>query len=159
MGRSSAKSLVVRWNIVGHEVTDISAGHAVDRLCAHQGCYEVTRHTAKHPRTDRTLLSDHVHTIKYNGYQTHCHQSFNCNLQRRFSVIDAAGITVGCPSVRLAVASIDSSSGGRRVCCWAPCGYDISTDSCGRRAAGAGAQQKMPLASCWESTKEVVLNI
>jgi len=28
-------------------------------------------------------------------------------------------LTVGCPSVRLSVPQIDSSSGVRRVCCWA----------------------------------------
>jgi len=31
----------------------------------------------------------------------------------------------------------------------------ISIDSCGRRAACAGAQQQMRVASCWEPTEEV----
>ena len=43
--------------------------------------------------------------------------------------------------VRLSVPSIHSSSGGRRVCCWAPCGQEISVDSCGR-AAGAVLQAR-----------------
>ena len=41
-----------------------------------------------------------------------------------------------CPYVRLCVPSIDSSSGVRRVCCWAPCGQEISTDSCRRHMWG-----------------------
>ena len=63
-------------------------------------------------------------------------------------------VTVGRLSVRLSVLSIDSSNGGRRVCCWTPCRQEISTDSCGRRAAGASTQQQMQVASCWEPTKE-----
>ena len=43
---------------------------------------------------------------------------------------------------------------GQRVCCWAPCGQEILIDSCGRRATGAGAQQQMRVASCWEPTEE-----
>ena len=61
--------------------------------------------------------------------------------------------TVGCPSAHLSVPSIDSSYGCWRLCYWAPCGQEISTNSCGR-AAGAGAQQQMRVASCWESTKK-----
>ena len=49
---------------------------------------------------------------------------------------------------------IDSSNGGQRVCCWALCGQNISIDSCGRRAAGAGAQQQMWVASRWQPTEE-----
>ena len=48
--------------------------------------------------------------------------------------------------VRPSVPSLDSSYGGWRVCCRVPCGYEISIDICGRRAAGAGAQQQMRVA-------------
>jgi len=51
------------------------------------------------------------------------------------------GLCNGRASVRLSVPSTDSSSESRRVCCRAPCGHEISTDSCGRRcrALAAGA--------------------
>jgi len=67
-------------------------------------------------------------------------------------------VTVGRPSVRLSVTSIDSSNGGRLVCCWAPRGQKISTDSCGRRAAGAGAQQQMRVASRYAMSRRRRLN-
>ena len=57
-------------------------------------------------------------------------------------------------SVRLSVLLIHSSSGGWWVCCWATCRQEISTSSCGHRAAGAGAQQQMLAASCWELMEE-----
>jgi len=44
-----------------------------------------------------------------------------------------------CP--RLSDPSIDSSNGGQRVCCLAPCGQDISIDGCGR-ASGAVLQAR-----------------
>ena len=34
-------------------------------------------------------------------------------------------VTVGCPSVCLSVPSINSSNGGRQVCCWVPCGQEV----------------------------------
>ena len=43
----------------------------------------------------------------------------------------------GQASIRLSVPSIDS--GVRRVCCWAPSGQEISTDSRRRRSAAANA--------------------
>ena len=43
--------------------------------------------------------------------------------------------TVGT-SVRPSVQSIDSSSGGQRVCCWAPCRQEISIDSRRWRSCG-----------------------
>ena len=46
--------------------------------------------------------------------------------------------------------SVDSSNGGRRVCCRALCGQEISIDSCRRPAATAprhGAQQQIRAAS------------
>jgi len=59
------------------------------------------------------------------------------------------------PSVRLSVCPIDhNSNGGLQLCCWAPCGQEISIDSCGRRAAGAGAQLQMRAASCWQLMEE-----
>jgi len=56
-------------------------------------------------------------------------------------------------SVCLSVPSIDSSSGSRWVCCWAPCGQEISIASA-LPAPCAGAQQQMRVASCWQPTKE-----
>ena len=54
-------------------------------------------------------------------------------------------VTVGCPSVcpsvRLSVSSMDNG-------CRLLSGQDISVDSRGRRAAGAGAPQQMRVASC-----------
>ena len=47
------------------------------------------------------------------------------------------------PSVRPLVPSIDSSNGGRRVCCWA----STTVADIVRRAAGAGAQQQMRVES------------
>ena len=44
-------------------------------------------------------------------------------------------VTVGCPSVRLSVPSINRSSSVRWVCCWAPRGQEISIASGGRRAS------------------------
>ena len=80
---------------------------------------------------------------------------WRCRLR---SIRSRVYLTIRCLSVclsvciRLSVASIDSSSGVRRVCCWAPCGQEISIDGCGRavsavqqvprRAYGAGAQQQ-----------------
>jgi len=58
--------------------------------------------------------------------------------------------TVERPSIRLSVASINSSNGDRQVCCWAPCGQETLIDSCKRRAAGAGAQKQMRVASYWQ---------
>ena len=58
------------------------------------------------------------------------------------------------PSVRLSVPSIKSSNGVRLVCCSAPCVQEISINSCGRRAAGAGAQQQMRAASRCQPTEE-----
>ena len=66
-------------------------------------------------------------------------------------------VTVGRPSVCLpihqSVPSIDSSSGLQQVCCWMPCGQEISVNSCVHAAApalssniaiaGADSQQKM----------------
>jgi len=54
-------------------------------------------------------------------------------------IVCGAYVTVGRLSVCLSVPSIDSSNDGRRVCCCAPCGQEISIDSCGRRAARAPA--------------------
>jgi len=42
-------------------------------------------------------------------------------------------VAVRRPSVRLSVPSFDRSSGVRRVCCWAPCGQEISINSGGCR--------------------------
>ena len=50
---------------------------------------------------------------------------------------------IGYVTVRLYVPSIDSSYGGRQVCCWVPCGQEMSIASCVRRAAGVDAQQQM----------------
>ena len=56
----------------------------------------------------------------------------------------------GRPSVCLSIhspvclPSIDSSNGGLRVCCWAPCGQEIS----------ASIQQHIPSASYWKPTEE-----
>jgi len=36
---------------------------------------------------------------------------------------------------------IDRSSGVRRVCCWAPCGQDISIDSDGRLVPSSNSMQ------------------
>ena len=59
---------------------------------------------------------------------------FVCSMRSRVYV------TVECPSVRLSVPSIDSSSGVQRVCCWAPCGLEIAIDSRRRRSvANAGS--------------------
>ena len=55
--------------------------------------------------------------------------------------------TVERPSIRLSVASINSSNGDRQVCCCAPCGQETLTDSCKWRAVGAGAQKQMWVAS------------
>jgi len=62
-------------------------------------------------------------------------------------------VTVERPRVRSFVPAINSRSDGRQVCCWAPCGQDVSIDSCRRQlqvqarsAATApqhGAQQQM----------------
>ena len=54
-------------------------------------------------------------------------------------------VTVGRPSVRPSVPSIDSSNGGRRVCCWALCGQEISNDSW--RAEGAGCRRRRSAAN------------
>jgi len=62
-------------------------------------------------------------------------------------------VTIGRSSVCLCVPSIDSSSGSRWVCCWAPCGQEISIASA-LPAPCAGAQQQMRVASCWQPTKE-----
>jgi len=61
------------------------------------------------------------------------------------SVQSRVFVTVGRPSVCLP--SIDSSNGVRRVCCLAPFGQEMKIDSCGRRAAGAGARQQVWVAS------------
>ena len=68
------------------------------------------------------------------------------------SLIDADYGITGRTSARLSVPSIDSSNGDRRVCCWAPFGQEMAW--CGRRAAGAGAQQQMRAASLWQPTEE-----
>jgi len=57
------------------------------------------------------------------------------------------------PSVSMSVSSFDSRSGVRRVCCWAPCRREISTDSgvCRARSTTAphhGAHQQMRAVSC-----------
>ena len=64
-------------------------------------------------------------------------------------------VTAGRPSVCLSVPSIN---GCRRVCCRAPCGQEMSIDSCGR-AAGVVLQARRRSAanavgSRWESTEE-----
>ena len=57
------------------------------------------------------------------------------------SVRSRVYLTVGCPSVclsvRPSVPSFDRSSYVRQVCCWAPCGQEISPHSGGRPAATA----------------------
>ena len=66
------------------------------------------------------------------------------------------------PSVRPSVPPIDSNSGVRRVCCWAPCGQGISIDSGGSRRPGGpaataqqhGVQQQMRAVSCWQPRDE-----
>jgi len=74
-------------------------------------------------------------------------------------IIDTASITrgawyvtVGRPSIHLSDPSFDSSSGVRRVCCQAPRGQEISTDSKRRRSSATasqhGAQQQMRAVSC-----------
>ena len=52
----------------------------------------------------------------------------------RHSLRSRVHVTLGRPSVLPCILSIDSSNSGRRVCCWAPCGQDISIDSCERDA-------------------------
>jgi len=61
------------------------------------------------------------------------------------------------PSVRLFAPSIDSSSGGRQVCCWAPCRKTMWIASSERRAAGAGAQQQMRVTSHWRRLNTDIL--
>ena len=50
------------------------------------------------------------------------------------------------PSVCLSHRSIAAAAAGR-LAARAPCGQEISIDSCGRRATGAGAQQQMRAAA------------
>ena len=64
------------------------------------------------------------------------------------TVIDTARIGSVKRSVRLSVPSIDSSSGVRRVCCWAPREWEITS------IAGAGAQQQMRAMSFWQPRHE-----
>jgi len=68
-------------------------------------------------------------------------------------------VTVGCPSVRSSVPSLDRSSGIRRVCCWAPSGRRYrSTAAAARRLAATapqhGAQQQMRTVPCWHPRNE-----
>ena len=60
----------------------------------------------------------------------------------------------GRASVHLSVPLTDSSSRGQWVCCQVLCGQEILIDTCGGCAAGAGAQQQMQVASCWEPKEE-----
>ena len=60
-----------------------------------------------------------------------------------------------CLSICLSIPSIDSSSGVRRVCCWAPCGQEISINSGGRRHPAAtapqhGVEQQTRAVTCWQ---------
>ena len=59
-------------------------------------------------------------------------------------------------SVRLSHRSTAApATDGFANCCWVPCGAGRrSIDICGRRAAGAGAQQQMRVALSREPTKE-----
>ena len=69
--------------------------------------------------------------------------------------------TVERPSVRLSVTSIDSSSGGGRVCCWAPRGQEIFDRQQARSSAAVivpcsrrRARQHMRAVSRWQPSDE-----
>ena len=57
---------------------------------------------------------------------------------KRSSIRPSVCLSV-CLSLRLSVPSINSSSGVRRVCCWAPCGQEISINSAAARRSAANA--------------------
>ena len=70
---------------------------------------------------------------------THCIYVYASVLIDTDCIICGAG-SIKWSSVCLSVPSIDSSSGGRWVCCWVPCGQEILIDSCQhwRRIRAAG---------------------
>jgi len=96
-------------------------------------------------RLDKTALSRLLLFLILNHLRFYWH----CPHSMRSKVY----ATVGRPSVRPFVPSIDCSNVDRWVCCWVHRGQEISIDSCGRRAASA--KQQMRAASRWEPTEEV----
>ena len=76
------------------------------------------------------VLSLTVYTIRLEYY-------WCCHIVCRAGSMERSDVS---PSVRPSVPSINSSNGGRRVCCWALCVQEISIDSCGC-AVGAVLQQ------------------
>jgi len=76
-------------------------------------------------RLDKTALSRLLLFLILNHLRFYWH----CPHSMRSKVY----ATVGRPSVRPFVPSIDCSNVDRWVCCWVPRGQEISIDSCGRR--------------------------